>query len=368
MKQSYEITAPATHKLVLIKNKNIDPTTWNREQFFELLHEMDISESTIRSYDYAMRLFFEFLDKHLNGKHVTDVTRADFIKYKNYIKTKKYSANTKNSHLLGVRMLYNTLERYKIHNPVKGVKSFNTNSSREYTKQGVTATQWREVLKTVPTTYFNNKKHYMILFLLFSTGVRQMSLLELKWKDFCFKIGIGLEMIVRLKGAGIRTGNIPLNDEACILLENYRLAYRKHYCKLIGNEYDEIDQDWYVFGNKGKMLGARAMRMLTTRYLREAGVYKEGLVTTHSLRHGFAQHMVNKHGITTAQVLLYHSSINSTRIYAGQAENVKIIREAKKTLNSITVKPQIDEVQEQSVEVIKNDALDFAFNLNDFKG
>lgn len=204
------------------------------------------------------------------------------------------------------------------------------------------------------------------MFLLFTTGVRQMSLRELKWKDFCYKVGIGLEMIVRLKGSGIRTGNIPLNDEACILLENYRLAYRKLYCKLDKNEYTEIDQEWYVFGNKTKMLGDRAMRKLTTQYLREAGIHKTGRVTTHSLRHGFAQHIVNKHGITTAQVLLCHANLNATRIYAGQAENVKVIREARKTLNNITIQPKEVEAEEQAVEVISDNALDFAFNLNDF--
>lgn len=366
MKQTYEITAPTTHKIVLIKPKNVDPTQWTKEQFYELLQEMDISKLTINSYKYSMGLFFDFLDNHLGGMHVTDVTRTEYIKFKNHIKKQKYSVYTKNAHLLGVRMMYNALERYKINNPIKGVKSFNTTANREYSKQGITVKQWREVLDKIETYFFSGKKHHMIMFLLFTTGVRQMSLRELKWKDFCYKVGIGLEMIVRLKGSGIRTGNIPLNDEACILLENYRLAYRKLYCKLDKNEYTEIDQEWYVFGNKTKMLGDRAMRKLTTQYLREAGIHKTGRVTTHSLRHGFAQHIVNKHGITTAQVLLCHANLNATRIYAGQAENVKVIREARKTLNNITIQPKEVEAEEQAVEVISDNALDFAFNLNDF--
>ncbi len=57
MKQTYEITAPTTHKIVLIKPKNVDPTQWTKEQFYELLQEMDISKLTINSYKYSMGSF-----------------------------------------------------------------------------------------------------------------------------------------------------------------------------------------------------------------------------------------------------------------------------------------------------------------------
>ncbi len=365
MKAVYIDSPPATHKYQLIKNKNANPIEWDRFQILELIKEMDIAESTATGYRYGINMFLNWLDDTLGSKHPVQITRADFIRYKNWMKNRnKYTIPTKNLYIVAVQRMYVVLERYGVTNPAKGTALFKY--ARTYKKEGITVNQWRDVLKTIPTRLFNSKKHHLIMFLLFSTGVRQMSLRELKWKDFCYKVGVGLEMIVRLKGTGIRIGNIPLNDEACTLLENFRFAYRKHYCNMIANEYAEINQEWYVFGNKDRMLTERAMRKLTTNYLKLAGVHKDGKITTHSLRHGFAQHIVNKHGINTAQILLCHGDINSTRIYAGQAEKVKIMKEVKGTLNNITKICIVAEEVEEQLEEIKENALDFAFSLNDF--
>lgn len=343
----------------IINPATVDITSWRYQDYLNAVFEMDIKEKSAKLYQSGIAIYLDWL----NGKPVYEATTYDYMDFKKWLKTQKYSLSTKNVYLFSVSSMYKVLKRYGVKNICDGVKAFSTNALTEYKKEGVDIKQWRKVLECIDTKTFNGTKHYLLIFMLFSTGVRQMSLRNLKWKHFEYRSKVGLVMKVQLKGAGIREDYILLNDECCKLLDNYQAFYQSHYCKAFVGE--EINSDWYVFGLKDRQISESGIRKISRMHMKEAGIWKNGKVSPHCFRHGFAEIIVQKHGITEAQLMLCHKSINSTRIYAGQREKRNTLLKVKETLNVIS---SVDVVEPEIIikaDVIENEST-FRFNLNDF--
>ncbi|HRG44117.1 MAG TPA: tyrosine-type recombinase/integrase [Saprospiraceae bacterium] len=327
-------------KVTQIKPKKVDVSVWGAQDFLRLVDEMDIKPNSANLYRAGIELYL----KWLNGESPIDVTTHQLLEYKEWLKNEKYATSTKNRFLFSVFTMYKVLTRYNCKNIAIGVKAFQNTALTEFKKEPLSKSDWQKILKEIDTSTYSGKKHYLIIFILFVSGVRQMSLRGLKWKDFQYRIKTGFQMKVQLKGSGIREDTVPLNDEACSLLEQFQWEYKRMYCKSKekGGVLSEIDSDWYVFGIRNKPLSNAGIRKITTTYMKKAGVWVEGKVTPHSFRHGILQHIVEKHGINAAQVLACHRSINSTRIYAGQIEKQKTLNEIRSSLNEISMSEDME--------------------------
>jgi len=305
--------------------------------FQELIRSMDLSDSTIKNYNRAIDLYIEWYNIHKLEKEFKDLTMYDYIEYKRWLNTQDYSINTKNSYLTGIMAMYKVLEKHGYTNICSGIRLFEQKA--EYSKDGVTIDDWQKILEMIDTKKFTGKKHYLIIYFLYVSGVRQMSLRDLKWGDFGFSSKVNsLVMEVLLKGRGQnRKEKVVINNEGVKILEEYKFRYLTHYANEKGN-YEELDKNWYVFGNKTKKLADSSMRKITTEWMKKAGVYIRGEVTPHSFRHGIAEHMIDS-GIplTSVQSLLCHKSINSTKIYSGKREKVKVDKELLGVLNQINI-------------------------------
>jgi len=339
------------YKEVLVRADRVNIANWRYTDYLNCVYEMDIKDKSAKLYQTGISLYLNWL----NGVPPNEATASDFVSYKEWLKNQDFATSTKNIYLFSVASLYRVLSRYGCQNITLGVKSFTTNAMTEYKKESISIDDWRKILKIIDTKTYSGKKHYLIIFMLYCTGVRQMSLRNLKWKDFSFKLKTGFQMKVQLKGSGIREDNVPLNDEVCKLLEDFQYSYQNHYCKPITGvpgEREPINAEWYVFGIKDKPISDSGIRKVTREWMRKAGVWKEGAVTAHSFRHGLLEHIVEKHGITAAQIMACHSSINSTRIYAGRIEKQKAFTEIRGALNEICV----DEIEKPAEVISENDA------------
>jgi len=323
---------PRQDKAIILDTKEVDLSLWNQNDFLRLVDEMDIKPNSAILYRSGIELYLNCL----NGESPINVTTRQLLAYKEWLKNERYATSTKNRFLFSVFNLYKVLTRYNCKNIAVGIKSFRNTAVTEFKREPILREDWQKILRCIDTSTYSGKKHYLIIYLLFVSGVRQMSLRGLKWRDFQYKLKTGFQMTVQLKGSGLREDTVPLNDESCGLLEIFQHEYRKMYCKA-NTKFTEIDSDWYVFGIRDKPLSNSGIRKITTMYMKKANVWVEGKVTPHSFRHGILQHIVEKHGIHAAQILACHKSINSTKIYAGQIEKQKVLNEIKGVLNSVSI-------------------------------
>lgn len=137
-----------------------------------------------------------------------------------------------------------------------------------------------------------------VLELLYSTGMR------------CSEIaGLGLGDVdqanrsIRIIGKGRKERWVPFGKPAALALSDY-LSERGRLS----------DRDPLFEGAKGKALSDRTVRRIVARGLTRAAIRTKA--STHTLRHSFATHLLQRGGdLRSIQELLGHSSLSTTQRY-----------------------------------------------------
>jgi len=160
-----------------------------------------------------------------------------------------------------------------------------------------------EVLALINST--DNEKSRLIISLLYSGGLRVSELVNLKVQDVNFNERTGW---VR-KGKGSKDRLFTISDSLSKELQNY-LAGR---------------QNIFVF-SKDKPLTTRNIQKIIKNLRGKSKINKK--ITPHTLRHSFATHLLEQGvDIRKIQVLLGHSSLNTTQLYAHvSSEELKKIK------------------------------------------
>jgi len=151
----------------------------------------------------------------------------------------------------------------------------------------------------------DNEKSRLIVSTLYSAGLRVSELVNLKTQDVNFNEKFGW---VR-KGKGSKDRLFILSGALSKDIESY-LKDR---------------QNTFIF-SKEKPLTTRNIQKIIKGLRQKAGIGKK--VTPHTLRHSFATHLLEQGtDIRKIQLLLGHSSLNTTQLYAHvSSEEIKKIR------------------------------------------
>lgn len=162
-----------------------------------------------------------------------------------------------------------------------------------------------------------NKKHKLILALLYSCSLRVSELINLKW----IHIDRSRMIINIIQAKGNKDRQVGLNNKLIQLMTEY---YR---------EYKSVD---YVFnGQSSLQYTARSVGEVVKQLAEKAGINNKR-VYTHLLRHTSATHLVEKGtDINIIQKLLGHSSVKTTNIYTHISHN--LISKISSPLNDITI-------------------------------
>ena len=148
------------------------------------------------------------------------------------------------------------------------------------------------------------RRNRAILELFYSTGMRLSELVALDLDD----IDLVADQ-VRVKGKGKRERLLPVGRPAVQAVRQY-LPRRDDALR----EAKTPDRRALFVGERGRRLKARAVQ-LVVRALLDA-VSEGQQVSTHSLRHSFATHMLDAGAdLRAVQELLGHASLSSTQIY-----------------------------------------------------
>lgn len=170
----------------------------------------------------------------------------------------------------------------------KSVKS-STNSPEN--KKSIRESEVKSILSSC-----ENLKHKVMLYAIYSAGLRRSELLNLRRQD----IDADRNHILIRGGKG--------NKDRMTLLSSKLLV-------MLGGYYDKYKPEVWVFeGNHGGQYSASSLNHVFTHALKKSGVAKDA--SLHTLRHSFATHLLeNGTDIRYIQALLGHNSCRTTEIY-----------------------------------------------------
>lgn len=242
---------------------------------------------TIKTYLYCINKFLIF-----SKKEIKKITKHDAIHYLNKLTEKNYSGSTINVYLQSIKfMLEEVMHRRKTF--------YNVKFSKTPKKLPEVLTQ-EEIIRFV--NCIKNKKHKLIMKLMYSAGLRSSELVHLKVNDLEFENNHGW---VR-KGKG--------NKDRLFIIANTINKELQEYIK-----DNNLEQDSFLFkGYKYQHISQKSIYMIVKKTAKKAKIMKK--ISPHTFRHSYATHLIeNGYDVYSIQSLLGHNSAQTTKIYVHMA-------------------------------------------------
>lgn len=240
------------------------------------------SERTIQTYLYCIHRFLKFSKKDL-GK----ISKKDVRLFLEMLNENGLSGNTMNTYHMAIRFLFEDVLDKRIWIDIKYSKipeRLPVVLSKEEIKRLIEAIE--------------NKKHRLMIKLMYSAGLRVSELTSLRIEDL--KIDEGYGFVRQGKGN---------KDRIFIIAESLKDNLRD----FIGSK--KLDEYTYLFiSNRGRKYSVRSLQQIIKKAGKKAGIGKK--ISPHTLRHSFATHLIEDGtSISEIQALLGHKSPETTFTY-----------------------------------------------------
>lgn len=274
-----------------------------------LAKERDVSPNTMRAYRKDLANLEQFLGQQLGAGWTWDqVDRLVLRGFLGYLTRNGLAKRSTARSLSAVRTLFKFLHREDVieTNPARAV------SSPKLEKHLPAWLERRQVDVLFDMAELRAKegefagvRNLAILELFYSTGMRLSELRGINRGD--------LDLVaqqVKVRGKGRKERIIPVGNKASLALRNYE-SKRDELVRRLGAKADK--SAWFL-GPRGKRLSVRGIQGIVTRFL--DSVDENAGLSTHSLRHSFATHLLDAGAdLRAVQELLGHASISTTQIY-----------------------------------------------------
>lgn len=273
------------------------------KNFLEI--EKNYSEHTITSYVKDVFDFEQFILKEEFAPSLLEVKRkrlADY--YLSHLDEQKLSKKSIVRKISALRTFYNFLM-------LKGYIDINIFDKIETPKVSRRLPKILEddeimmLFKSIDRNTPLGFRNYIILDLLFSSGLRASELCQMEVKDLKLN-----QRQILIHGKGSKDRYVPIHLELEKDLRQY-LTYTRPILLAKG----PITNNDYVFINyRGTQLTERGLRVILKKIISDSGeTYK---IHPHMLRHAFATTLLN-HGadLRVVQELLGHEHLKSTQVY-----------------------------------------------------
>lgn len=148
---------------------------------------------------------------------------------------------------------------------------------------------------------FESTRNYLIILLLYTTGIRRSELINLKEKDIDFE-----NSALKVLGKRNKERYVPLLNSVKEVLSNY--------LELKTKLYSSCSTEYVFITKKGvKVYETLVYRIVNSYFSRASSKLKK---SPHILRHSFATHLLNEGAdLNSVKDLLGHSSLASTQVY-----------------------------------------------------
>jgi integrase/recombinase XerC len=272
--------------------------------------ERNVSAHTLKAYRRDCGEFVDFLSDYYGGAAWTwqGVDRLAMRGFMARLTKRGLSKRSVARALAGVRGLYRYLALTDIvdTNPARAVGTPKADRHLPaYLDRAQIESLFRLVATRASSGRFVDVRNAAILELFYSTGIRLSELQGLNRQD--------LDMVsqtAKVRGKGRKERIIPVGNHATLALRNYERK-RDDLATALRRR---MDRQAVFVSRTGKRLTVRAVQLIVGSML-DATAEGAGL-STHSLRHSFATHLLDAGAdLRAVQELLGHASVSTTQIY-----------------------------------------------------
>jgi len=244
-----------------------------------------LSPRTIESYCSCVEIFM----RHVN-KQPKQITKKDVKDFLIHLSEKGRSGSTMNVYLHAIKFFIEDIlgRRWR----------WDIRYSKRARSLPIFLSQ-QEISKLF--SVITNKKHKLMVQLLYGAGLRVSELVHLQLKDLEIDQGYGW-----VRGG---KGN---KDRQFILPQSIIEVLLTHL------DEQNISQGYIFRGYKDRPLSVRSIQVIIDNARKKANIKKN--VHPHTLRHSFATHLIqNGYDLPTVQYLLGHESVKTTMVYVHMA-------------------------------------------------
>jgi integrase/recombinase XerC len=275
-----------------------------------LLKERDVSPNTLKAYTRDLGDFCAFLGPYYGAESwdwgaVDRLTMRSFLAH---LAKRGLSKRSMARSLSAVRTFYAFLHRNDIveTNPARAVGS---PKLEKYLPGHLDRTQVETLFTAAASRASEGKytdvRNLAMLELFYSAGLRLSELRGINRVDLDLLAGM-----VKVRGKGRKERIVPVGEHAQRALREYERV-RDILCKETGVD---ADRTAFFLSQRGTRLSTKGVQNAITGWLSQVD---EGAgLSTHSLRHTFATHLLDAGAdLRAVQELLGHASIATTQIY-----------------------------------------------------
>jgi integrase/recombinase XerC len=288
----------------------IVPSTEVAEYLEHLRSERDVSPNTIVAYSRDLSELVFFFSSYYGGEGWSwqGVDRLAIRGFLAHLTRRGLSKRSTARALSAVRGFYRFLHRNEVvdANPARAVGS---PKLERYLPSYLDRAQIDLVFQAAEVRAwegrFTDVRNLAILELFYSTGMRLSELRGISRGDLDL-----VSQQVKVTGKGRKQRIIPVGDHASLALRNYE-AKRDELLRNLG---PKVDRAAFFLSAHGRRLSTRAIQLVVTKFLGK--IDESAGLSTHSLRHTFATHLLDAGAdLRAVQELLGHASISTTQIY-----------------------------------------------------
>ncbi len=167
--------------------------------------------------------------------------------------------------------------------------------------QGDTDKLFEKALGDSDSRTFFYRRDFIMIALLYATGIRREELAGLRLSDIDLRQGV-----ITVTGKGNKVRIAPVGEETLTDLKEY-LIERERFLQSKGTVTDRL-----LLNRYGKPLSVRSIDRLVRKFGRKRGMD----FTPHTLRHSFATHLLeNGADLMLIKEILGHASLSTTQKY-----------------------------------------------------
>jgi integrase/recombinase XerC len=275
-----------------------------------LAKERDVSPNTVKAYARDLAEFAAFLGPYFGEGEWSweKVDRLAMRAFLAHLARRGLSKRSSARALSAVRTFFAWMHRNDVleDNPAQGV---GTPKLERHLPGHLDRAQVTTLFAALQTRAsegkFTDVRNLAILELFYSAGLRVSELRGVNRPDLDLLAGQ-----VKVRGKGRKERIVPVGQHAQRALREYERV-RDQLCAGLGLKADRTAM---FLSSRGKRMSTRMIQVSVTKWL---GEVDEGAgLSTHSLRHSFATHLLDAGAdLRAVQELLGHASISTTQIY-----------------------------------------------------
>ncbi|MGB3065525.1 tyrosine-type recombinase/integrase [Sphingobacterium thalpophilum] len=282
------------------------------KEFIRFLQiEKRYSEHTVIAYRHELDMFRDFLTAE--GLEVKDVVYRDLRHYFAQMMEGGKNASSVNRSMSSLRTYFKFLQRedYIVKNPMTLIKALKTAKKLPVVVEKDKLVRLLDHMEQQQED-FESCRNYIVMELLFGTGIRLAELLKIKEQDIDF-----FNKKILILGKRNKERLVPIND---VLLKEL-----KNYLQQKATQFVDTDNSLLIVTRAGKPAYAKLIYDIVHKHL--TPISTQGKRSPHILRHTFATALLdNGADLNAIKELLGHAGLAATQVYThNSAERLKSI-------------------------------------------